>query len=119
MFLYICPVEKVKRHIAIFLLAVFSIAMAPPSLWHKAFANHVDTVDNYCDFYHKDLGTHIESSHTSCDIFKTNTPVYDALKVLNTLSTFRVVISQYKIDEVSSTSYTTKISLPARAPPIA
>ena len=106
MFLYICPVEKVKRHIAIFLLAVFSIAMAPPSLWHKAFAN-------------KDLGTHIESSHTSCDIFKTNTPVYDALKVLNTLSTFRVVISQYKIDEVSSTSYTTKISLPARAPPIA
>lgn len=110
---------KAKRHIAIFLLAVFSVVMLPTSLWHTAFANHTDIADNYCDFYHKDLGTHLENSHTSCDIFKTNTPVYDALKVLNTFAVFRVVISQYKTDEVSSTSYTTKIDLPARAPPIA
>ncbi len=111
--------QKAKKHIAVFLLLVFSFVALPPSLLHKAFANHTDTADNYCDYYHKDLGTHIEGSHTSCDIFKTNTPVYDALKVLNTLSAFRVVISHYKIAEVSTTSYTSKISLPARAPPIA
>jgi len=111
--------QKVKKHIAVFLLAVFSMAMVPPSLWHKAFANHVDTADNYCDYYHKDLGTHIEGSHTSCDVFKPNTPVYDALKVLNTLSAFRVVISQYKETRVLPYSHTSKISLPARAPPIA
>ena len=108
-----------KKYIAGFLLLVFSLVALPPSVLHNAFANHTDTADNYCDFYHKDLGTHIESSHTSCDIFKTNTPVYDALTVAHTVSVFRVVISQHKITEVSSASRTSKISLPARAPPIA
>ncbi len=108
-----------KKYIAIFLLLVFSLVALPPSVLHSAFANHTDTADNYCDYFHKDLGTHVESSHTSCDIFKTNTPVYNALEVLHTLSVFRVVISQYKIVAVFSTSYSPKISLPARAPPIA
>jgi len=108
-----------KKHIAVFLLLVFSMVALPPSVWHSAFANHSDTADNYCDYYHKDLGTHVESQHTSCDIFKANTPVYDALKVLQTISVFRTVISQYKIAGVSSVSFTSKISLPARAPPIA
>jgi hypothetical protein len=112
-------VQKIKQYIAGFLLAVFSLVALPPSVLHNAFANHTDTADNYCDYFHKDLGTHIESSHTSCDIFKTNTPVYDALKVLHTVSAFRVVISQHKIAEVSSVSHSVKISLPARAPPTA
>ena len=111
--------QKIKKHIAVFLLLVFSLVALPTSLLHDAFANHTDTVDNYCDYYHKDLGTHVENSHTRCDIFKTNTPVYDALKVLHTFSVFRVVISQYKIAEIFSASYSPKISLPARAPPIA
>ncbi|HEX7413858.1 MAG TPA: hypothetical protein VF411_07405 [Bacteroidia bacterium] len=111
--------QKVEKHIAIFLLLVFSLVALPPSLLHKAFANHVDTADNYCDYFHKGIGTHIESTHTSCDIFKTNTPVYDALKVLNTLAAFRVVISQYKEIRVFPYSHTSKISLSARAPPIA
>ncbi len=118
-FLYICVMQKAKRHIAIFLLAVFSMGMVPPALWHKAFANHVDTADNYCDFYHKDLGTHIEDAHTSCDVFKANTPVYDALTVNNDVAVFRVIISQYKEIRVLPYSHTSKISLPARAPPIA
>ncbi|MEO8762178.1 MAG: hypothetical protein ABI388_11660 [Bacteroidia bacterium] len=111
--------QKIKKHIAVFLLLVFSLVALPPSVLHSAFANHTDTADNYCAYYHKDLGTHIESSHTSCAIFKTNTPVYDALKVLHTLSVFRVIISQYKITEVLTASYSPKINLPARAPPIA
>ena len=111
--------QKIKKHIAIFLLLVFSLIALPPSVLHNAFANHTDTADNYCDYYHKDLGTHIESSHTSCGIFKTNTPIYDALTVPNTISVFRVVSSQYKIADVSSVSYTPQISLPARAPPTA
>ena len=111
--------QKIKKHIAILLLLVFSLVALPPSLWHSAFANHTDTTDNYCDYYHKDLGTHIESSHTSCDIFKTNTPVYDALKVLNAASVFRVVISQYKEVSILTYSHNSNISLPARAPPIA
>ncbi len=111
--------QKAKKHIAIFLLLVFSLIALPPSVLHSAFANHTDTADNYCDFYHKDLGTHIESAHTSCNIFKANTPVYDALQVLHTLSVFRVVLSQHTITDVSSASNNSKISLPARAPPIA
>jgi hypothetical protein len=111
--------QKIKKHIAVFLLLVFSLVALPPSVLHNAFANHIDTQDNYCDYFHKDLGTHLESSHTSCDIFKTNTPVYDALKVFQSFSVFRVVISQYKIAEVFSASYSLRISLPARAPPIA
>ena len=111
--------QKVKKHIAVFLLLVFSLVALPPSLLHNAFANHVDTADNHCDYYHKALGTHIESSHTSCDIFKANTPVYDALKVVHTLAVFRVVISHYKTTDVSSYSHTANISLPARAPPVA
>jgi hypothetical protein len=112
-------VQKIKKHIAVFLLLVFSLVALPPSVLHNAFANHIDTADNYCDYFHKDLGTHVESSHTSCDIFKTNTPVYNALQVLHTLSVFRIVISQYNIVDASSASHTSKISLPARAPPIA
>lgn len=111
--------QKIKKYIAGFLLLVFSLVALPPSVLHSTFANHIDRADNYCDFYHKDLGTHIESEHTSCDIFKTNTPVYDALTVQYTVSVFRVVISQLIITEVSSVSYIFKISLPARAPPTA
>ena len=111
--------QEVKKHIAILLLLALSLVALPPSLWHSAFANHTDTADNYCDYYHKDIGTHIESSHTSCDIFKTNTPVYDALKVLNAVSIFRVVISQYKDVKVLTNSRYSNISLPARAPPVA
>lgn len=118
-FLYIRIMQSIKKQIAIFLLFVFSLVALPPSLLHKAFANHTDTADNYCDYFHKDIGTHIESTHTNCDVFKTNTPVYDALKVLHTLSVFRIVISQYKALNVFSYSYVSKISLPARAPPIA
>jgi len=112
-------VQKIKKYIAGFLLLVFSLAALPPSVLHNAFANHTDTADNYCDFYHKDLGTHVESEHTSCDIFKANTPVYDVLTVSYSVSVFRFVISQYKIAEISSVSHKVKISLPARAPPIA
>ncbi|HXU27523.1 MAG TPA: hypothetical protein VN698_09850 [Bacteroidia bacterium] len=112
-------VQKIKKYIAGFLLLVFSMVALPPSVLHNAFANHTDTADNYCDFYHKDLGTHVESEHTTCDIFKTNAPVYDALIVQHTVSVFRVVISQYEAIEVSSVSRISKISLPARAPPIA
>ena len=111
--------QKIKKHIAFFLLVVFSLVALPPSLLHDAFANHTDRADNYCDYYHKDIGTHIESAHNSCDIFKTNTPVYDALTVLNTVSAFRVVISQYKAIQVHPYSYTSKLSLPARGPPTA
>ena len=111
--------QKIKNHIAVFLLLVFSLVALPPSVLHNVFANHTDTADNHCDYFHKDLGTHVESAHTSCDIFKTNTPVYDALQVLHTVSIFRIVLSQYKITDVSSASHTSKISLPARAPPIA
>jgi hypothetical protein len=118
-FYIFAAVQKIKKHIAIFLLLVFSLVALPPSVLHSAFADHTDTADNYCDFYHKDLGTHVESSHTSCDIFKTNTPVYDVLTVQYTVSVFRVVVSQHKIAEVSSVSHKVKISLPARAPPIA
>ncbi|HTA61309.1 MAG TPA: hypothetical protein VK835_02590 [Bacteroidia bacterium] len=111
--------QKIKKYIAGFLLLVFSLVALPPSVLHNAFANHTDTADNYCDFYHKDLGTHVESEHITCDIFKTNTPVYDALTVSHVISVFRVVISQHKITEVTSGSYNSKISLPARAPPTA
>ncbi|MHB8260014.1 MAG: hypothetical protein ACYDCN_05220 [Bacteroidia bacterium] len=111
--------QSIKKHIALFLLFVFLLVAFPPSLLHKAFANHTDTADNYCHYFHKDIGTHIENTHTNCDFFKTNTPVYDVLKVLDTISTFRIVISQCKIVEVSSTSHASKINLPARAPPIA
>jgi cytolysin (calcineurin-like family phosphatase) len=111
--------QKIKKHIAVFLLLVFSLAALPPSVWHDAFADHKDIADNYCDYYHKDLGTHIENSHNNCDIFKTNVPVYEALKVLHTLSVFRTVISQYKVAEVFADSYAAKLSFPARAPPIA
>jgi hypothetical protein len=112
-------VQKIKKHIAVFLLLVFSLVALPPSILHDTFANHTDRVDNYCDFYHKDLGTHVESAHTTCDIFKTNTPVYDVLTLVSSISVFRVVTSHYNIAEVSSVSQKTKINLPARAPPIA
>jgi hypothetical protein len=118
-FYIFATVQKIKKYIAGFLLLVFSLAALPPSVLHNAFANHTDTADNYCDFYHKDLGTHVESEHTSCDIFKANTPVYDVLTVSYSVSVFRFVISQYKIAEISSVSHKVKISLPARAPPIA
>ena len=111
--------QKLKKHIAVFLLLVFSLASAPPALWHKAFANHVDTEDNYCDFYHKDLGTHVEGSHTSCDILKTQTLLYDALNVENTVSVFRIIISQHTISNFSADFSSFEIRLPARAPPIA
>lgn len=111
--------QKIKKYIAGFLLAVFSLVALPPALLHNVFADHTDRADNYCDFYHKNLGTHVENEHTSCEVFKTNTPVYHALTVQHTVSVFGIIVSQYTIVKVSSVSNKVEVNLPARAPPIA
>jgi hypothetical protein len=109
--------QRIKKHIAVLLLLVFSLAALPHSLLHKAFANHTDTEDNYCDFYHKDLGTHLEGAHTNCDIFKTNTPIYDALTVTNDVTAYRTIISVYQVSKLSPYIVETNLSVSSRGPP--
>lgn len=111
--------ERIKRHIACFLLAVFSLVAIPAPLLHEIFANHMDVADNHCHFYHKGLGKHIEEKQNHCDIFKADTPVYHALKVEHDFQLSLIVISEYKTSEVSPCSFVKILRLPARAPPLA
>jgi len=111
--------QRMKKSIASFLLAVFSLVVIPAPLLHEIFANHTDVADNHCCFYHKNLGKHIEEKQNHCDIFKADTPVYYALKVGHDFQLSLIVISEYKTGEVSSCSFAKVLRLPARAPPLA
>ncbi len=108
-----------KKHIAFFLLGVFTLAIVPAPFLHHIFANHTDVADNHCKYYHKDLGRHIEEQQNHCDVFKADTPLYDALKVTHDLKLSVIVISEYKASEVFSYSFAKSFRLPSRASPLA
>ncbi|HWY38466.1 MAG TPA: hypothetical protein VNY73_07895 [Bacteroidia bacterium] len=109
--------KKLQKHIAVFLLSVFSLAVIPAPLFHHLFANHTDTADNHCQFYHKALGKHIEEQQNHCDVFKTHTPLYDAVKVTSIAGPSYTVITVCKTLKTSSYSFFVRYNLPARAPP--
>lgn len=111
--------QQFKKHISCFLLLVFTLAVIPAPLLHQLFANHTDAVDNHCNYYHKDLGTHFEEQQNHCDVFKTLTPLYDAVKVSQDFTLSLLLISEYKSSEIFSYSLAKSIQLPSRAPPLA
>jgi hypothetical protein len=111
--------NRLKKHIAGFLLLVFTLGVIPAPLFHDLFADHTDEAENHCHYYHKDLGRHIEQQQSHCDVFKANTPLYDALKVDQDLTPDLILISPYKTGETSVYFFSTPLDLPARAPPIA
>ncbi len=111
--------QRWKKPISLFLLAVFSLVVLPASLVHEFFADHKDAQENHCRFYHKDLGRHVEQQEEHCAIFKTDTPLYDAVKISHTFKISLVVISEYKTVEISTYSFSKPLNLPARAPPLA
>jgi hypothetical protein len=112
-------VQKFKKHIACFLLLVFTLGVIPAPLLHHAFANHIDAEDNHCHFFHKNIGTHVEEQQNHCDVFKTQTPLYDAVKVFADFKLSLLVISEYQTGEISPFSFAPSLLLPSRAPPIA
>src|ERR1700752_2757894 len=111
--------QQFKKHIACFLLLVFTLGVIPAPLLHHAFANHIDAADNHCNYYHKDLGRHVEEQQNHCDVFKTQTPLYDALKVQQNFNNSLTLILEYKIGEVFPYSFSSPLNLPSRAPPVA
>jgi hypothetical protein len=111
--------SHIRKYTATLLLLVFSYTVIPTPLFHSLFAGHTDTCENYCDYYHKNAGTHIEGSQTHCDIFKTITPLYDAVVLNHDFIISALVISEYKTGEVITSSSSALPILPARAPPVA
>lgn len=111
--------NKLKQYISLVLLLVLGFTSLPAPLLHKVFANHTDAEENYCHYYHKALGTHVEAQEDHCEIFNANTPLYDALKVNHDFTSFAVIVSEYKIQEIIIASFSTPHNLPARAPPVA
>jgi hypothetical protein len=111
--------NKLKQYISCFLLLVLGFTSLPAPLLHKVFANHTDAEENHCHYYHKALGTHVEEQQDHCEIFKANTPLYDAIKIYHDFTSFAIVVSEYKIPEISIASFSTPLNLPARAPPVA
>jgi hypothetical protein len=111
--------NKFKKHIAGFLLLVFTLGVIPASLFHDLFANHTDEAENHCRYYHKDLGRHIEQQQNHCDVFKAKTPLYDTLKADRNLSPYLILVSPYKTGEISVYFFSIPLNLPARAPPVA
>jgi len=111
--------ERLKKQISLFLLLVFGLASFPAPVLHDLLADHTDAADNHCRYYHKDLGRHIEEQQEHCDVFKTNTPLYDALKVQNDIKLYVCVISAYTGSEIAPLYATKPLNLPSRAPPTA
>lgn len=118
-FISLLLVGRIKKHISIFLLAVFSLVVIPAPFLHELFADHQDAADNHCRYYHKDLGRHVEQQENHCDIFKADTPIYDALKIEHDLTRTLTLVSVYISGTVSSFLFSLTPHLPARAPPIA
>lgn len=102
-----------------FLILVMGFISLPAPLLHAFFADHTDAVDNHCRYYHKDLGCHVEEQQDHCDIFRTHTPLYDAVKINYDLQVYETAVSIYKACEISAFSFGVPLNLPARAPPVA
>ena len=112
--------NKLKKHIAGFLLIIFTSGIIIPApLFHHLFANHNDAADNHCQYYHKDLGRHLEEKENHCDVFKANTPLYDALKINQDFNVSVTYVSPSKVREIKGYSFSIAGNLPARAPPVA
>ncbi len=111
--------QPIKRYIASFLLLVLGFNALPAHLLHEVFAHHTDAAENHCKFYHKDLGRHIEQKEDHCDVFKTNTPLYDAVTLQHNFTPFSKVVSIYRSDLPAFSGNISSYDLPARAPPIA
>ncbi|HWY38723.1 MAG TPA: hypothetical protein VNY73_09205 [Bacteroidia bacterium] len=111
--------RKFQRYISFFLLSVFLLVILPTPFLHDIFSDHADQKDNYCHFYHKDLGKHIEEQEHHCDLFKTQTPLYDAVKANFDLSLPLSLVTEYKVGTVRPHYHSLFCILPARAPPVA
>jgi len=111
--------QKWRKALAAFLLTVFSVVALPAPVLHELFANHTDVADNHCRYYHKDLGRHVEEQQTHCDIFKTNTPLYDAVNITHDLTGYVTVVTSYRSGALTALPLSSPIHLPARAPPVA
>jgi hypothetical protein len=108
---------KLRKYISCLLLLVFSYSSLPHSLFHKLFAGHTDTVENFCDYYHKDIGTHVENEQTHCYVFNAQTPLYDAVTVTNSVTAFRTIISVYQTPKISPYIIETNLRVSSRGPP--
>jgi hypothetical protein len=71
--------KSCKKYTALFLLLVFAWALLPGPLLHEFFADHHDTA---CELQHDSSTAQVEATHTHCDIFTTNSPVYDAPRLV-------------------------------------
>ena len=107
--------QKIKKHIAFFLLLVFSWVLLPGSLTHEIFADHTDTD---CQLDHHTSGPQIESIHTHCDIFETQTPVYEIPQLISCSKPEIILLNEIEQKNTSSYFHLAQISLPARAPPL-
>jgi hypothetical protein len=112
-------VNRFKKHISFLLLAVFSLVVLPAPALHEWFSDHTDAADNHCRLYHKDLGCHVEEQQNHCDLFKTNTPLYDAVKVSTEFSIRVYVTIDHLPGKVISLAFSPSPRVPARAPPVA
>lgn len=108
--------QKFKKHIAFFLLLVFSWVLLPASLSHEIFADHEDTD---CHFDHNSKTTSIEATHTHCDIFETNAPVYDIPTFVAFNKAQPVLICELLTKFENSYFHLAQQLLPTRAPPVA
>lgn len=107
--------QKIKKHIAFFLLLVFSWVLLPASIVHEVFADHIDTD---CHDSHSNSATQIESIHTHCDIFETNTPLYDIPQLTVCVKPESILILKYKTKIQSTYFHLAQLILPTRAPPV-
>ena len=108
-------VQKFKKHIAFFLLLVFSWVILPASLSHEIFADHEDTD---CHFDHHSITTNVEARYTHCDVFQTNAPVYDIPEFVAFKKADLVLENELLTKFESSYFHLAQTQLPARAPPV-
>lgn len=112
--------QKFKKHISVFLLAIFAWLLLPVSMLHSAFAGHEDTDDDTeCHLLHSQLGTHFEKQHTHCGIFNANTPLYDSPKLAPAVKVLVASISISYPRIQPSYHHLRTLHLPSRAPPTA
>ena len=108
---------KLKRNISLLLLAIIAFATMPAPLLHDLLADHTDAAENHCRYYHKDLGCHVEEQQEHCHVFKTQTPLYDAVKVAPELKLFENKAPAYIIASLNAVPFSAPLGLPARGPP--
>jgi hypothetical protein len=105
--------KKLNKHIALLLLAAFSLLILPKELLHALY-EHTDTVDVH---FEKGASAQIGNAHEHCDVLQLSSP-NAFISSTNFVFSVRYICSTIKVAELTYSKVFTQPTCLLRGPPV-